>query len=98
MLTLGKRNPTKIVHFERNFLAMTFSRLAPKFSWVIFHPQRRDKFRQPGNPVEKPVLARKPSFLHSIDVAPIAPYNEKNQVFGRNQARAAGPEIHYQPA
>ena len=34
----------------------------------------------------------------SMDVRSPAPYNEKNQSFGRNHPSAAGPEIHHQSA
>src|SRR6266566_2463079 len=81
MLTLGKRNPKKIVLFEVNFSSVTFALPVRKFP-VIREPHQAVTILYWITSRNRNCF-RIVSEGASIDATSIAPYNETNQLFGR---------------
>ena len=81
MLTLGKRNPKKIVLFKVNFSSVTFAVHVRKFlGGGGPHQTMRTLYLSTSSDRNCPRIV---SQCASIDATSIAPYNETNQLFGR---------------
>src|SRR6266704_2858901 len=81
MLTLGKRNPKKIVLFKVNFSSVTFAVHVRKFlGGGGPHQTMRTLYLSTSRDRNCPRIV---SQCASIDATSIAPYNETNQLFGR---------------